>query len=105
MPVYPGAPTSRSAGGLRIGTLHLTISVARCSPSRRPPPAAHERQPAGAGIGTRQAYPGIALVTPVLMSVIPNDTSSVVHLRSPSCPPPDASYDAFSSSLSTPVFS
>src|ERR1039457_5511457 len=39
------------------------------------------------------------------MSFLPNDTSSVVHLRSPSCPPPDASHDAFSSSLSTPVFS
>ena len=31
-----------------------------------------------------------------------NDTSSAVHLRSPSCPPPDVSHDAFSSSLSTP---
>src|SRR5271169_5745793 len=36
--------TSRSAGGLRIGTQHLTISVARCAPSRHPPPAAGKRQ-------------------------------------------------------------
>src|SRR6266704_526013 len=50
---------------------------------------------------TRQAHPGIALVTPVLMSLLPNGTSSAVHLRSPSCPLPDASHDAFSPSLST----
>jgi len=40
MPVYPGAPTSRSASEFRIGTLHPAISVARRSPSRHPPPIA-----------------------------------------------------------------
>src|SRR5260370_10090940 len=53
---------------------------------------------------SRQAYPGIALVTPVLMSLLPNGISSAVHLRSPSCPLPHASHDPFSSSLTATAF-
>lgn len=89
--------TSRSAGGFRVGTPRPAISVARRSPSRHPPPIAKSdasrylyRNPpshvpcrsrrtgsrrlyAGHRLASkraaRQAYPGIAVVTPVLMPV------------------------------------
>src|SRR5262249_52558514 len=64
--------------------------------------ASHNRDQSGRITNT----PGPCVHAPVLMPSKTNfDTSAAIRLRSPSRFPPDASHDAFSSSLTTPVFS
>jgi hypothetical protein len=55
--------------------------------------------------GTRQTHPGIALRPRFRCHFLNLDASAVVHSRSSSRSPPDDSHAAFSSTLTTTVFS
>ena len=78
------------------------VPCRRCRPDSRRLHAGHHlanrRAPARL-IPELRSHPGFDVVW------FPFDTSAAIHLRSSSRTPPDASYDAFSSSLTTTVFS
>lgn len=126
-PHYRGfvTTTSRSASRSRVGTRPLAVSAAWGTPSPPrhggacrdlPSPVPCEsgrldsrRLHAGHHLANKRAlarlipgfwsHPGFDVV------LIFFDTSAAIHLRSPFQSPPDASFDAFSSSLTTTVFS
>ena len=118
MPVYPGAPTRRSAPLPRISTLPLTVSAAWGSPFRQPtstqagaitargshvscqrPDRARATFVPGNRQGSKQVspwhFPGQQLDPGYDCRRYAYDTSAVVHSRSPSRSPPDASRAPF----------
>ncbi len=124
MPVYPGAPTSRSAGLPRDGTQRLAVPAACRAPCRHPPillgwqcrdrPShvpRESRRPgsrrlhAGHRLANRRAPARLVLEQPHCPSFdavsFRFDTSAAIRLRSPSWSLPDASTSAFPSSLTT----
>ena len=125
-PHYKGLTTTtgRSAGRTRIGTRPLTVAAARGTPSRPHSAGQYQDLPSPVPYGSRspdsrrlhaghhlangrapaRLIPELRSHTGFDVVWFPFDTSAAIHLRSSSRTPPDASYDAFSSSLTTTVF-
>lgn len=102
----------------RIGTQHLTVSPAWCAPFTSTPAFPRSvqtpqtgltppscRTPPGQLTDRRQTPSQDLRYALVPMSTTHFDTSAVVHSRSSFRSPPDTSQGAFSSSLTTTVFS
>ena len=99
-PPAPG-PTPRRRPGRHPGPAERPPGPRHPARTRRPAPdsrLASQRTPARL-IPESPKHPGFDVIW------VGFDTSATIRLRSPSRSPPDASHDAFSSSLTTTVFS